>query len=209
MRASTTEPLQPTSGILCSTAEVAFASCEGSHEALLTIFAGISARDALASAERHLHSARDIAECISRKVLSTQASLHHATVWAVDACRAILCALIGHDDTSFGPTQTREGARRQSIGMTVSTAIGSNNAEMGASPIFSVRAGVMPEDALVHASLYLRAAYATADEVCGKTSAAEQGLHWAMLGCVEAALALVEALLGGAKANGDASIVAA
>lgn len=45
-----------------------------------------------------------------------------------------------------------------------------------AEPVFNIRAGVQAEDALVHASLYLKAAYATADEVRSRTKLVDQGL---------------------------------
>jgi hypothetical protein len=64
---------------------------------------------------------------------------------------------------------------------------------------FGERGGVNAEDALVHASLYLQAAYVTANEACNQSTSKERGLHLAALYSVEIAKALVDALLDGAE----------
>ncbi|MCY1389858.1 hypothetical protein D3C76_206130 [compost metagenome] len=66
-------------------------------------------------------------------------------------------------------------------------------------PLLAIRGGVSAEDALVHASLYLQAAYATANAACNHSMMDERGLHWATLHSVEIAKALVDALLDGAE----------
>lgn len=199
MRAATSEISQSIPAILHSTTETAFACCEGSHDALLSISAGVPARDALAHAAQHLHSAHEIAKRLSSDAPVADAGLHWATVWAVDAARSLVLALIDTEDAEQTPTET-QGPARSDVCMTRQTAF---DDAVGGPAIFNVRAGVQAEDALVHTSLYLQAAYATADEVCSWTKADDKGLHWALLHSVEAALALVEAVQDGDVADGD------
>lgn len=83
------------------------------------------------------------------------------------------------------------------IRKTAETAFGCCDA--GHAPLFAVRGGISAEDALVHISLYLQSAYATANAACNQSSMEERGLHWATLHSVEIAKALVDALLDGAE----------
>lgn len=187
------------SNLLRSTAETVFGSCEGSHEALLGVSAGICGKAALAHASQHLQSAHEIAKRISSDAPVADAGLHWATVWAVDAARSLVRALIDTEDAEQIPTETH-GSARSNVCITRQTAFGD---AVGGPAIFNVRASVQAEDALVHTSLYLQAAYATADEVCSWTKADDKGLHWALLHSIEAALALVEAVQDGDAADGD------
>lgn len=183
------ERLRPTS-------ETTFVSCEGSHAPLLEVPAGIGADEALRHAERHLHSAQEIAIRVFHVLPSTEGAVHRATVWAVDAAGALVHALIhgANIEQSLGVSLDSPPCDRRLV--TATTALGSDKCGVNGPSMFSVRRGVLAEDALVHASLYLKAAYATADEICRRTAANDQGLHWALLHSIEAALALVEALQG-------------
>lgn len=87
------------------------------------------------------------------------------------------------------------------IHKTVETAFGSCDA--GHAPLFAVRGGINAEDALVHASLMLKCACATANEACNQSNAVEKGLLWSTLHSLEVAKALVDALLDGAEARGQ------
>ncbi|PRA55926.1 MULTISPECIES: DUF6124 family protein [Pseudomonas] len=64
-------------------------------------------------------------------------------------------------------------------------------------PLFSVRAGVSAEDALVHALLYLRCASTTIAQAVQHTSEAGRGFAWSTQHSVEMARALIDALLDG------------
>lgn len=99
------------SNLLRSTAETVFGSCEGSHEALLEVSAGICGKVALAHASQHLHSAHEIAKRISSDAPVADAGLHWATVWAVDAARSLVRALIDTEDAQQLPTETHGPAR--------------------------------------------------------------------------------------------------
>ncbi|WP_166365775.1 DUF3077 domain-containing protein [Pseudomonas akapageensis] len=84
---------------------------------------------------------------------------------------------------------------------TAETAFGSCDA--GHAPIFAVRAGINAEDALVHASLMLQCACATANAACNHSRNLDKGLLWSTLHSAEVAKALVDALLDGAEASGQ------
>lgn len=64
-------------------------------------------------------------------------------------------------------------------------------------PLFSVRAGISAEDALVHALLYLRCASTTIPQAVQHTSDAGRGFVWSAQHSVEMAKALIDALLDG------------
>ncbi|MHC2149007.1 DUF6124 family protein [Pseudomonas sp. 210_17 TE3656] len=64
-------------------------------------------------------------------------------------------------------------------------------------PLFSVRAGVSAEDALVHASFYLKCARTTVIEAVRHTNKEGRGLAWSTQHSVEMAMALLDALLDG------------
>lgn len=64
-------------------------------------------------------------------------------------------------------------------------------------PLFSVRAGISAEDALVHALLYLKAARATVIETVHHTNKEGRGFVWSTQHSVEMAMALLDALLDG------------
>lgn len=83
------------------------------------------------------------------------------------------------------------------IRKTVETAFGCCDAAHD--PLFTVRGGIGAEDALVHISLFLQSAYATANAACNQVTKEERGLLWATLHSVEIAKALVDALLDGAE----------
>ncbi|WP_166366907.1 DUF3077 domain-containing protein [Pseudomonas akapageensis] len=83
---------------------------------------------------------------------------------------------------------------------TAESAFGSCDAGHG--PLFAVRGGINAEDALVHTSLMLQCACASADAACNQSSTLEKGLLWSILHSVEVAKALVDALLDGAETSG-------
>ncbi|MDD2049546.1 DUF6124 family protein [Pseudomonas putida] len=64
-------------------------------------------------------------------------------------------------------------------------------------PLFSVRAGVSAEDALVHASLYLKCASSTIPQAVQYTKEPGRGFAWSTQHSVEMAKALIDALLDG------------
>lgn len=64
-------------------------------------------------------------------------------------------------------------------------------------PLFSVRAGIRAEDALVHASLYLKCASATIPKAVQYTQEPGRGFAWSTQHSVEMAKALIDALLDG------------
>ncbi|ROL66117.1 hypothetical protein BK634_25255 [Pseudomonas chlororaphis] len=88
-------------------------------------------------------------------------------------------------------------------------ALASNNAEVSilsslkdTAPIsidrdslFSVRAGISAEEALVHVSLLLDCAVQVSDEITECASGVERGLIWSMIHSVEMAGAVVDSLL--------------
>lgn len=82
---------------------------------------------------------------------------------------------------------------------TAETLFGSCDA--GHAPLFSVRAGILAEDALIHASLYLKCVCDTANAACNTDTDVRQGLLWSLLHSAEIAKALVDALLDGAEAR--------
>ncbi|WP_025126359.1 hypothetical protein [Pseudomonas sp. PH1b] len=63
--------------------------------------------------------------------------------------------------------------------------------------LFSVRAGIGGEEALVHVVLLLKCAEEVCDEITQQGSGLERGLIWSMVHSVEMARAVVEALLDG------------
>jgi hypothetical protein len=69
----------------------------------------------------------------------------------------------------------------------------------GRDSLFSVRAGVSAEEALVHVSLLLDCAVQVSDEITEQASGVERGLIWSMIHSVEMARAVVGALLEGGK----------
>lgn len=73
--------------------------------------------------------------------------------------------------------------------------------DAGHAPLFSVRAGIHAEDALIHASLFLKCACDTANAACNADSNVRQGLLWSVLHSAEIAKALVDALLDGTEAQ--------
>nr|WP_166359744.1 DUF3077 domain-containing protein [Pseudomonas akapageensis] len=90
---------------------------------------------------------------------------------------------------------------------TVTPPFGSCDA--GHEPLFAVRAGINAEDALVHASLFLKCAVDTAYAATECPGAHEKGLIWSTMHSIETAQAIINALLDGAegmnperKANG-------
>jgi hypothetical protein len=88
-------------------------------------------------------------------------------------------------------------------------ALASNNAEVsilsslkdtapisiGRDSLFSVRAGISAEEALVHVSLLLDCAVQVSDEITECASGVERGLIWSMIHSVEMAGAVVDSLL--------------
>jgi len=64
-------------------------------------------------------------------------------------------------------------------------------------PLFNVRAGISAEDALVHASLYLKCASATLPQAVQFTKEPGRGFAWSTQHSVEMAKALIDALLDG------------
>ncbi|MDD0977683.1 DUF3077 domain-containing protein [Pseudomonas fontis] len=82
------------------------------------------------------------------------------------------------------------------FGKTATTAFGACDA--GHAPLFSVRAGIDAEDALVHASLLLQAIYDTAQQACEHSDdMPKKGLLWANMHSAEMAKGLVDAVLDG------------
>ncbi|NBA93417.1 DUF6124 family protein [Pseudomonas sp. R5(2019)] len=81
------------------------------------------------------------------------------------------------------------------------TPFGSCDAPHG--PLFAVVAGIPAEDALVHASLYLKCVLATAQEAVPHTGEAGRGMLWSAVHSAEMAKALVDALLDGLEAEQD------
>ena len=80
---------------------------------------------------------------------------------------------------------------------TVTTPFGSCDA--GHEPLFAVCAGINAEDALVHASLLLKSAGDCAYKALDSEGGTGEGLLWATMHSVEAAKALVDAVLDGAE----------
>ncbi|MNP24136.1 hypothetical protein D3C76_1168800 [compost metagenome] len=76
---------------------------------------------------------------------------------------------------------------------TTSTAF--SNCDAGHPPLFTVSAGITAQDALVHASLYLRCAYDTAFKGLEDANPSGQSLLWSTMHSVEMAKGLVDALL--------------
>lgn len=70
---------------------------------------------------------------------------------------------------------------------------------VGRNSMFSVRAGINAEEALVHVSLLLDCAVQVSDEITEQGSGVERGLIWSMIHSVEMARAVVDALLEGSK----------
>lgn len=64
-------------------------------------------------------------------------------------------------------------------------------------PLFSVRAGVNAEDALVHALLHLKCASTTLPQAVQHSSEAGRGFVWSAQSSVDMAMALIDALLDG------------
>ncbi len=97
------------------------------------------------------------------------------------------------------PPAEEETSPSGNIHKTTDTPFGTCDA--GHAPLFSVRAGISAEDALIHASLYLKCACDTANAACNADSNVRQGLLWSVLHSAEIAKALVDALLDGAEAQ--------
>ncbi|UVJ46009.1 DUF3077 domain-containing protein [Pseudomonas sp. LS1212] len=96
------------------------------------------------------------------------------------------------DESLASPTGT--------LNKTALTVFGACDA--GHAPLFAVCAGIPAEDALVHASLLLKGAFASAYAACDDGGDRErQGLLWSTLHSVEMAKALIDALLDGAEAE--------
>ncbi|WP_166363587.1 DUF3077 domain-containing protein [Pseudomonas akapageensis] len=75
--------------------------------------------------------------------------------------------------------------------------------DAGHAPLFAVCAGIPAEDALVHASLLLKGAFASAFAACDVGGDGEkQGLLWSTLHAVEMAKGLIDAVLDGAEVEG-------
>ncbi|NBA98134.1 hypothetical protein [Pseudomonas sp. R5(2019)] len=179
------------------TAQSPFGSCNNAHESLFHVNSGVIAEDALIHLSRHLQTAFETATRIYNVTPMLDTGLHWSTVWAVDAARALIEALLkGADDVVLPPKDAEGGLF---IPGTIRTTAEQAFGYFGACdlPMFSVRSGVLAEDVLVHVSLYLQAAYTTANEVCMLTPQAAKGLHWATLHAIEAAMALTEGLLEG------------
>ena len=64
-------------------------------------------------------------------------------------------------------------------------------------PLFSVRAGVSAEDALVHAALYLKCATGTCLQAVDYTRECGRGFTWSTLHSLQIAEGLINALLDG------------
>ncbi|MCY1443408.1 hypothetical protein D9M71_598210 [compost metagenome] len=62
-----------------------------------------------------------------------------------------------------------------------------------------MRGGINTEDALVHASLFLKCAADTAYAACECPGAHEKGLMWSTMHSIETAQAIIDALLDGAE----------
>jgi hypothetical protein len=97
------------------------------------------------------------------------------------------------------PPAEEETPSTSTIHQTADTQFGTCDA--GHAPLFSVRAGINAEDALIHASLYLKCACDTANAACNSGADVRQGLLWSMLHSAEIAKALIDALLDGAEAR--------
>lgn len=97
------------------------------------------------------------------------------------------------------PPAVDETSPAGTIHKTAETLFGSCDA--GHAPLFSVRAGINTEDALIHASLYLKCACDTANAACNSDANVPKGLLWSVLHSAEIAKALVDALLDGAQAQ--------
>ncbi|PWB33109.1 hypothetical protein DCO48_10620 [Pseudomonas sp. SDI] len=68
-------------------------------------------------------------------------------------------------------------------------------------PLFAVREGVDMEDALVHISVLVKAAYETNVQACEKAGDELRGLLWAGQHSLEMAKALTDAVLDGVEAR--------
>ncbi|WP_166360512.1 DUF3077 domain-containing protein [Pseudomonas akapageensis] len=97
------------------------------------------------------------------------------------------------------PPAVEETSPTGTLHETAETLFGSCDA--GHAPLFSVRAGIHAEDALIHASLYLKCVCDTANAVCNSDAEVQQGLLWSLLHSAEIAKALVDALLDGAESR--------
>ncbi|ATR84551.1 DUF3077 domain-containing protein [Pseudomonas sp. FFUP_PS_473] len=73
--------------------------------------------------------------------------------------------------------------------------------DAGHPPLFSVNEGISAEDALVHASLQLKAGIDAVNQTCFCHERTPEGLRWASLHAMEAAKALIDALLDGFEAQ--------
>ena len=71
----------------------------------------------------------------------------------------------------------------------------------GHDPMFLVRPGIEPHDALVHVSLFLRGAYDTAHQASETADESAKGFLWSTMHSVEMAKGLVDALLDGIEAR--------
>ncbi|NBA97708.1 DUF3077 domain-containing protein [Pseudomonas sp. R5(2019)] len=187
-------PLRPST--IIQTALTPFCSCNDAHEALFNVSAGIPAEDALRHVAQHLQSAYQASHHIYVNITCGDNGLHWATLWALDAAKVLVEALRdGIDDAVVKPTPEGDVFVPGTVRKTASAPfclLGS-----GDKHLFSVRSHVPAEDVLVHVSLYLQSAHATANELCRQTPKSEKGMHWAALHAIEVAQALVEALLDG------------
>ncbi|MBM3103577.1 DUF3077 domain-containing protein [Pseudomonas sp. P66] len=86
---------------------------------------------------------------------------------------------------------------------TTSTTFGSCNGSHD--PLFSVRADITFEDALVHTSVLLKSAYQTTELACDRVDEEVRRLLWSTERLIEMALALVEALLDEVEARSMAA----
>ncbi|UVJ43121.1 DUF3077 domain-containing protein [Pseudomonas sp. LS1212] len=82
---------------------------------------------------------------------------------------------------------------------TVNTPFGTCDA--GHEPLFAVCAGINAEDALVHASLLLKSAGDCASKALDSEGGTEEGLLWSTMHSIEAAKALVDAVVDGAEVH--------
>jgi hypothetical protein len=80
---------------------------------------------------------------------------------------------------------------------TVTTPFGSCDA--GHEPLFAVRGGINAEDALVHAALMLKCAGDCAYKALDSEGRTEESMLWSTMHSIEAAKALVDAVLDGAE----------
>ena len=97
------------------------------------------------------------------------------------------------------PPAADETSPAGTLHKTAETLFGSCDA--GHAPLFSIRAGINAEDALIHASLYLKCVCDTANAACNSDDDVRQGLLWSTLHSAEIAKALIDALLDGAEAQ--------